>query len=263
MMEALFGNKNVQKILLFLFVNGKCYGTQLKRLLDTPLTSLQNALGRLESGGIILSYCEGKTRVYQFNPAFPLLGELETLLKKGYTLLSTQEKKLYSFVREEGSSREMDPWKKSASLLSFWEKLSTIKHLTLHRKTIHKEGNGNRKGKGEVVVTKEGHTILIFNERGSWETKDGPEIDFSNTFRWTLDRKTGLISLEHLRMGFNHPVFLFHLTPTSDNLLASVDSHLCEEDAYMSQIFWDRRSVRLMWRVIGPKKNEELEYFYS
>lgn len=263
MMEALCGNKNIQKILLFLFVNGKCYGTQLKRMLDTPLTSLQNALGRLEKGGMILSYCEGKTRVYQFNPAYPLLQELEILLKKAYTLLPPQDKKLYSFVREEGSVREMDPWKKSASLLSFWERLGAVKHLSLQRKTKSPEGSGHRKGKGDVTVTKEGNTILIFNERGVWQTKEGEEIGFSNTFRWTLDRGAGLISLEHLRMGFNNPVFLFHLTPTGSNLLTSVDSHLCEDDAYMSQIFWDRRSVRLMWRVIGPKKNDELEYFYS
>ncbi len=264
MMEALCGNRNVQKVLLFLFVNGKCYGTQLKRLLDTPLTSLQNALNRLEKGGIILSYCEGKTRVYQFNPAFPLLGELEQLLKKAYTLLPPHGKKLYSFIKEEGSIREMDPWKKGAALLNFWERLAHLTKLTLHVNSRSKDmKGGDRKGKGDVVVTKEGNTVLIFNERGSWQAKGGQEMGFSNTFRWTLDRSTGMISLEHLRLGFNNPVFLFHLSPTSDHVLASADSHLCEEDVYLGQIFWDRRSIRLMWRVIGPKKNEEMEYYYN
>ncbi len=264
MLLGLCGNKNVEKILLFLFVNNKCYGTQLQRLLKTPLTSLQNALSRLEKGGIVLGYCEGKTKIFQFNPAYPLLGELELLLKKRYMLLSPEEKKPYSFVKEEGSIREMDPWKKSAALLNFWERLASVKHLTLQAKSKSKEdGSWNGKGKGEVIVTKEGGTVLIFNERGLWDAKAGQEeISFSNTYRWKLDKSAGLISLEHLRFGFNHPVFLFYLTPTGDNLLSSVESHLCEDDAYLSQIFWDRRSVRLMWRVIGPKKNQEMECHY-
>jgi hypothetical protein len=87
MLDVSCGNKNVQKILLFLFVNGKCYGTQLHHLLKSSLTPIQKALLRLEKGGIILSNYEGKTRLYQFNPAYPLLTELEQLLKKAYTLL--------------------------------------------------------------------------------------------------------------------------------------------------------------------------------
>jgi len=264
MMEALCGNKNIQKVLLFLFVNNKCYGTQLQRALETPLTSIQNALSRLEKGGIIMSDCEGKTRLYRFNPAYPLLGELEQLLKKAYTLLPPPEKKLYSYIKEEGSLREMDQGKKRALLAGFWERLASVRQLTLHAKTkTREEGGWNGKGKGEVLVTKEGGAVLIFNERGSWQTKQGQEISFSNTFRWTLDRNAGMIFLEHLRLGFQNPVLLFHLVPTTNNLLSSVDAHLCEEDAYFSQIFWDRHSIRLTWRVIGPKKNEEMDYYYS
>src|SRR5277367_4746065 len=101
MLGGLCGNKNIQKVLLFLFVNNKCYGAQLQRLLRTPLTSLQNALTRLEKGKIITSYYEGKTKLFQLDPAYPLLTELEQLLKKSYTLLSPQDKKLYSLVQQE------------------------------------------------------------------------------------------------------------------------------------------------------------------
>ena len=73
MLEALCGNNSIQKVLMFLFVNGKCYGTQLHKTLKTPLTPIQKALERLEKGGILMSYYEGKTRVYQFDPAYPLL----------------------------------------------------------------------------------------------------------------------------------------------------------------------------------------------
>src|SRR5690242_13014459 len=100
-LEVLFGNKNVQRILIFLFVNGKCYGTQLHRSLNTALTPIQKALNRLEKGGLITSYYEGKTRLYQFNPTYPLMNELEQLLKKAYTLLPPHNKREYYVMKED------------------------------------------------------------------------------------------------------------------------------------------------------------------
>ncbi len=264
MLEALFGNKNVQKILVFLFVNSKCYGTQLHRFLKTPLTPLQKALSRLEKGGIIQSYYEGKTRLYQFNPAYPLLNELEQLLRKTYTLLPAHEKKDYYVSKEDRIIKEKSIESMSKVLFSFWQKLSEMKQLTFHAKSKSKEKLGwNGKGKGEVIVSKEGDHILIFTEKGTWKGIQDEEISFSNVFRWTLDRFAGVISLEHLRRGYSHPVFLFHLAPVNKHSLSSVDSHLCEGDTYFGKIHFDRYTICLNWRVIGPKKNEELDYFYS
>lgn len=260
MLDGLCGNKNVQKILLFLFVNSKCYGAQLQRLLRTPLTSLQNALARLEKGNVISSYCAGKTKIYQLNPTYPLLTELEQLLKKTYTLLPPQDKKLYSLIQQDAfEKRIQDPL-----LFGFWERLKTVKELALNAKTRSKDEMGwNGNGKGNVLVELNSDIVLTFHERGSWQVQQSQNMTFSNTFRWTLDRSAGMISLEHLRLGPNNPVFLFHLAPTGNNLLASVDSHLCEEDVYLAQVSWDRHHVRLSWRVIGPKKNEEMEYYYT
>lgn len=261
MLEVLCGNKNVQRILLFLFVNGKCYGSQLHRSLKAPLTPLQKALNRLEKGGLITSYYEGKTRLYQFNPAYPLIGEVEQLLKKAYTLLPAPEKKQYYVLKVEGSiSGETN----LQVLLAFWEKLLNVTEVSFHAMSKTGEEIGwNGKGQGEVTKTKEGSNILTFTEKGTWQGKQGGELAFSNVFRWTLDRRAGVISLEHLRRGPDHPVFLFHLAPTSKHALSSVDSHLCEGDTYFGQIHFDRFSLRLNWRVIGPKKNEEINYYYS
>ncbi len=260
MLEVLCGNKNVQRILIYLFVNGKCYGTQLHRLLGTSLTPIQKALNRLERGGLILSYHEGKTKLYQFNPAYPLLNELEHLLKKAYTLLPAHKKK--EFIKEDPKMVQQE--NKMAILLSFWEKLRGVTQLTFHAKTKAKEEKGwNGKGQGEVNMLKEGVNTLIFNEKGSWQPKQGGEVSFSNIFRWTLDKNAGVISLEHLRRGPEQPVFLFHLAPASKYTLSSVDSHFCEGDVYFGQIHLDRHSLRLNWRVIGPKKNEEIDYYYS
>jgi hypothetical protein len=259
MLEGLCGNKNVQKVLLFLFVNSKCYGAQLQRLLRTPLTTLQNALARLEKGKIILSHTEGKTKLYQLNPSYPIIAELEQLLKKTYTLLSPQDKKLYSLVQQDAfEKRIQDP-----QLLSFWERLKIVKEVALDARTRSKDGSGwNGSGKGNVLVAQDSAAILTLHERGSWQVQQTQNMTFSNTFRWTLDLSAGMISLEHLRKGPNYPVFLFHLAPTGNQHLASVESHLCEEDVYMAQVAWDRHHIRLSWRVIGPKKNEEMEYYY-
>lgn len=264
MLEVLCGNKNVQRILIFLFVNSRCYGAQLHRSLKTPLTPLQKALNRLEKGGLITSYYEGKTRLYQFNPAYPLISELEQLLKKAYTLMPSHKKKDYYVIKEEPRTLSITQENKTQVLLAFWQKLVGVTRLTFHAKTMSKEDTGwNGKGEGEVIVAKDGANILIFNEKGTWQDKQGAEVSFSNVFRWTLDRDVGVISLEHLRRGPNHPVFLFHLVPSGRQSLSSVDSHLCGGDAYFGQVRFDRYNLRLNWRVIGSKKNEEIDYYYS
>lgn len=147
-------------------------------------------------------------------------------------------------------------------LLNFWEKLKTVKDFTLHAHSRSNFETGwNGKGTGSVLVAVDS-TSITFHERGSWQGEQNSNIAFSNTFRWTLDRSVRMISLEHLRLGPRNPVFLFHITPTDNNGLASVGSHLCKEDEYLAQVAWDRHSIRLSWRVIGPKKNEEIEVFY-
>ncbi len=263
MLEALCGNKSVPRILIFIFVNGRCYGTQLHRSLKTSLTPIQKALNRLEKEGLLMSYYEGKTRLYQFHPAYPLMSELEQLVKKAYTLLPANKKKDYYVPKEDFTLSSANQENKTPILHSFWEKLNTVKHLSFNAKTKSQEELGwEGRGKGEVIITKEGYNILIFNEKGTWKNKQGTEVNFSNVFRWTLDRYAGVISLEHLRRGIDNPVFLFHLAPTSRHLLSSVDSHLCEGDTYFGQIHFDSNSLRLNWRVIGPKKNEEIDYYY-
>lgn len=263
MLNALFGNKNIQRILLFLFVNGKCYGTQLHRLLKTPLTPLQKALNRLENGGIVTSFYEGKTRLYQFNPAYPLVAELELLLKRAYTLLPSQEKKNY-YVAKVDPDVPVYHENKIPILLAFWERLHEIKRLCFKAKSQSSENQvWEGKGKGEVTIAKESCNVLIFNEKGFWQNMQGREVGFSNVFRWTLDRYAGVISLEHLRRGADHPVFLFHLAPCGKHSLSSVDSHLCEGDTYFGQALFDLKGLKLQWRVIGSKKNEEIDYYYS
>lgn len=266
MLETLFGNQNIVRILYFLFVNQSCYGMQLSRLLDIPLTPIQNALTRLEESKFLKSNFLGKNRIYQLNENHPLKEEMELLLKKAYSLLAPAEKKRYCFIHKplvnakEENKRDLSIEKK---LEHFWEKLLTVNRLTINVKLFWLRQEDEKKGKGKVNLSKVNPNTLIFQERGLWECPHFPETSFTNTYRWTLDKKAGMISLEHLRYGINNSVFLFHLFPSGDSILESIDSHLCGEDVYFGKILWVNEGIHFSIRAIGPKKNEEVQYFYQ
>ncbi len=87
MFEYLFGNPVIEKVLFYIIRNEKTYASQLSRIFEMPLFSFQKALERLERGGIIVSQKEGKTRLYQFNPRYPMLREFRSFLEKAYSFL--------------------------------------------------------------------------------------------------------------------------------------------------------------------------------
>lgn len=95
MLESLFGNSVIEKVLFFLIANEKCYPSQLKNAFQSPLYSFQRALARLEKGGIIISHPEGKTLIYQFNPRYHFLNELKAFLEKGYNSLPQEMREKY------------------------------------------------------------------------------------------------------------------------------------------------------------------------
>jgi hypothetical protein len=257
MLDGLFGSKNIKRVLLFLFVNHKCFGSQLQKIFSTSLTPIQHALEKLESCKILISEYEGKTRVYRFNPSWPLFFELEILLKKAYILLSVEEKRLYA----RSLQRPLHKRAQTSCLLAFWQRLKMVKRFTRTAFSRTQELKGwNERGQGTVAVREESSFSLLFHERGSWQSNQN--IEFSNVFRWSLDLRSGLISLEHLRHGPLEPVFLLFLVAAGPNLLVSSGSHVCEEDIYIAQAPWDEYTIRLNWRVIGPHKNEEMEYGY-
>lgn len=250
MLALLFGNQNIERTLLFTLVNGSCYGMQLHRLLGVPLTPLQKALQRLEKAQVLTGRQQGKTVIYQFNPAYPLLSELETLLQKAYSQLSPEEKRRY-YVRVDTQQREG-----RILLETIWQRLKGMKHVAFETKT-------DAMGRGEVAVSGEKEGVLIYQEKGRVRTEKGQENEFSNVFRWTLDLSAGVISLEHLRRGMNHPVFLCHLAPAGPDYLESTDPHLCVQDSYFARLTCLPKSLHLYWRVLGPEKNEEMHFYYN
>ena len=82
MLETLFGSENKERVLIFLLARDEGYATEMARFFETDLYGIQNQLDRLETGGILVSWKVGRTRVYTFNPRYALVDELKRLLEK-------------------------------------------------------------------------------------------------------------------------------------------------------------------------------------
>jgi predicted transcriptional regulator len=87
MLEYLFTNKNVEKILMYLSLHGKANASELSKNFKSSLDPLQKTLRKLEAGGLLASFLEGKTRVFQWNPRYPFLEEIKALATKAYGFL--------------------------------------------------------------------------------------------------------------------------------------------------------------------------------
>jgi hypothetical protein len=70
-----------------------CPATQ--ETVETALSPIQQALLRLEKGGILTSSLVGKTRVFRFNPRYHFRKELCTFLESAYTTLPRDIKEKY------------------------------------------------------------------------------------------------------------------------------------------------------------------------
>lgn len=82
MLEALFGSKNRERILIFLQARGEGYAREIARFFETDYFPVYDQLGKLENNGVIVSRSIGRTIVFQFNPRYALLPELSALLEK-------------------------------------------------------------------------------------------------------------------------------------------------------------------------------------
>ena len=95
MLEGLFGNVIVERILFTLLVYGDAYALGLARLFDEPVNRFQQQLKRLEDAGIIVSRRVGRTRLYTVNPRYPFRRELMALVEKAFEFIPEDEKEKY------------------------------------------------------------------------------------------------------------------------------------------------------------------------
>ncbi len=82
MLQPILGSENIERVLVFIFARKEGYATEIARFFETDLYGIQNQLDKLETGGVVVSRLAGRTRLYTFNPRYPFLTELQSLLDK-------------------------------------------------------------------------------------------------------------------------------------------------------------------------------------
>jgi len=90
MIEALFGSKNAERVLIYIHTRQEGYAREIARFYNTDLKSIQNQLDKMETGGVLVSREVGRTRPYTFNPRYSLLTELKGLLEKAFSFYPMQ-----------------------------------------------------------------------------------------------------------------------------------------------------------------------------
>ncbi len=95
MLEGLFGNIIVEKILFTLYVYGEGYPLGIAKTFGEPVNRIQQQLRRLENSAIVVSRLVGRVRIYTFNPRYPFLDELRALMAKAYEFIPEKEREKY------------------------------------------------------------------------------------------------------------------------------------------------------------------------
>lgn len=100
MLEALFGNKTAERVLLYLQNYEEGYAREIAETYGIRLNIVQNQLQKLERGGILVSRLVGRTRVYTWNPRYPFTGALRALLAEAFRYMPEKEIKRYYRKRQ-------------------------------------------------------------------------------------------------------------------------------------------------------------------
>lgn len=105
MLETLFGSKNAERVLMFIFACEQGYAREIARYYQTDLKPIQNQLEKFEAGGILVSHLVGRTRPYEFNPRYYFLKELKALLEKSIEAYPPEEQERLQMNRRRPRAR--------------------------------------------------------------------------------------------------------------------------------------------------------------
>lgn len=94
-MTGLFSTPTTERVLLYLQAYGQGHARAVAGTLEAPLRSVQLQLARLETEGVLVSQFSGRTKLYLWNPRYPLLPELSALLDKALRLMPKDERQRY------------------------------------------------------------------------------------------------------------------------------------------------------------------------
>lgn len=99
MIESILGSENAERTLIYILVREKGYASEIAAFYAVDLFAIQNQLRKFENGGILVSFLEGRTRIFEFNPRYVFLPELKALLEKTFSFYPQDEKDKLQMVR--------------------------------------------------------------------------------------------------------------------------------------------------------------------
>jgi hypothetical protein len=82
MIEAIMGSSSSERVMMFLIAREEGYAREIARFFATGLAPIQKQLVKLEAAGVLVSRVAGRTRLFSFNPRYPMVDELRALLAK-------------------------------------------------------------------------------------------------------------------------------------------------------------------------------------
>jgi hypothetical protein len=98
-LDSFLVSEDAERVLLFLAARQKGYATEIAEFYKRNLFGVQTQLEKFESGGLLISNKVGRTRVYEFNPRYPLLKEFLELLQKALQFLPKEERERLTIFR--------------------------------------------------------------------------------------------------------------------------------------------------------------------
>lgn len=84
MLLPILGSYSAERILLYLLIRKEGYSSEIAKYYAVPTTAIKQQLEKFEDAGVIAGKNMGRTRVYQFNPAYPFLSPLRDLLHAAF-----------------------------------------------------------------------------------------------------------------------------------------------------------------------------------
>ncbi|MBU3915267.1 ArsR family transcriptional regulator [bacterium] len=78
-----------------MLVYKKGYARKVSTIVGLSLNTIQKQFIKFEKAGIFVSFLEGRTRIFEWNPRYPFRNELLNLIQKAYDYLPESDKEKY------------------------------------------------------------------------------------------------------------------------------------------------------------------------
>lgn len=99
MLEAIFGNKTAERVLLHIYHYGEIHARAIADDYDVVVNPIRNQIERFENAGILVGKEAGRTRLYSFNPKSPFIKPIRELLKIAYESIPIEEREVIFLTR--------------------------------------------------------------------------------------------------------------------------------------------------------------------